>query len=232
MNNYLLVPDIHVAVTPAGAYHATASREVTRTRNFLFALLDQPVTPALSAQRLHQWCETESLDEALELLYRMQTVGWVRGVRTPLTAPGSHMERDIPPLLHELAAGGQAMLADADGFFLAGSGFTHEAAEALAALSADIAAVAARHEGLVRKNLGVDSAAWSVVDAAGHSQLGFWPLYIGKQHFLLATAGEPCLHRSAFAQLVWGLARRYAGEREDSRLGVARKKTSSASKFR
>jgi hypothetical protein len=127
------------------------------------------------------------------------------------------MERDIPALLKELAADGRAMLADSQGFFLSVNGFTHETAEALGALAADIGIVASRHDGLIRENLGIDSGAWSVVDAAGHSQIGFWPLFIGAQHFILVLGGEPCLHRNAFAQLVWGLARRYAGERGTSR---------------
>lgn len=217
MSEYHLISDAHVGVTPAGAYYAASAREPTAARRMLFALLDHTVTPSLSPDKVCLWTGVRSANEAMDLLYRMQTVGWIRGLRAPQTAPNTHMERDVPALLKELAADGRALLADSQGFFLSVSGFTHETAEALGALAADIGVLATRHDGLVRENLGIDSAAWSVVDASGHSQLGFWPLYIGDQHFILVLGGEPCLHRTAFAQLVWGLARRYAGERDTSR---------------
>lgn len=212
MSDYKLIKDAHVGVTPAGAFYACSWRDLTAARKFLFALLDCASSPTLSTDQVCQWADTDNPVEAMELLYRLQSMGWIRGVRDAQSAPDAHMERAVPALLEELAADGRAMLADSQGFFLAASGFPHETVEALAALSADIAALAARHETLVRENLGIDSAAWSVVDAAGNSRIGFWPLFFGTQTFVLALAGEPCLYRDAFAQLVWGLKRRYAGE--------------------
>lgn len=217
MSEYELISNAHVGVTPAGAYYAASGREPTAARTLLFALMAQSLTPTLSAEKVCQWAQTSNEDEAAELLYRMQSVGWIKGLRAAQTAPETHMERDVPGLLKELAVDGRALLADSQGFFLSASGFAHETAEALGALAADIGAVASRHDGLVRENLGIDSAAWSVVDAAGHSRMGFWPLFIGNQHFVLVVSGEPCLHRTAFAHLVWGLTRRYAGEHDTSR---------------
>lgn len=214
MSDYELIKDAHVGVTSAGAFYACSGRELTAARKFMFALLDCAASPTLSTDKVCQWADTDNPAEAMELLYRLQSMGWIRDVREAEPAPDAHLERAVPKLLEELSADGRAMLADSQGFFLAASGFPHETAEALAALSADIAALATRHEGLVRENLGIDSAAWSVVDAAGNSRIGFWPLFLGTQTFVLALAGEPCLHRDSFAQLVWGLTRRYAGERD------------------
>jgi hypothetical protein len=221
MSEYELKSDAHVGVTPAGAYYACASRAPSLARNLLFALMTQEITPTLTLEKTCEWSGASSNDEASELLYRMQSVGWIRGMRAARTAPAAHMEKDMPGLLKDLSAEGRALLADAQGFFLAANGFNHETSEALGALAADVGVVVSRHDGLVRGNLGVDSAAWSVVDAGGHSRIGFWPLYIGKHHFLLVISGEPHFHRSAFLNLVWSMSRRYVGDGSHSRRSVA-----------
>lgn len=221
MSDYELRSDAHVGVTPAGAYFACSSRAYSPARSLLFALMVQDITPTLSLAQAREWSDSRSEEEAGELLFRMQGMGWLRGLRAARTAPSAHMEKDIPNLLKELAADGRALLADSQGFFLAASGFNHETSEALGALAADVGVIVTRHDGLVRENLGVDSAAWSVVDAGGHSRIGFWPLYIGKHNFLLVVSGEPHFHRSAFLQLVWSLTRRYAGNGEHSRRSLA-----------
>jgi len=61
-------------------------------------------------------------------------------------------------------------------------------------------------------NLGLNSSAWSVVDAAGHTKIGFWPLFIGQQRFVLVMEGVPNLNRKEFVDLIWLLSRRYAGD--------------------
>jgi hypothetical protein len=221
MSEYELRPDAHVGVTSAGAYYACSSRAYSPARCLLFALMGQDLTPTLSLDQARLWSESGSNEEAGELLYRMQGMGWIRGLRAARTAPSAHMEKDIPGLLKNLAADGRALLADSQGFFLAASGFNHETSEALGALAADIGVIVTRHDGLVRENLGIDSAAWSVVDAGGHSRIGFWPLYVGKHNFLLVISGEPQFHRSAFLQLVWSLVRRYAAGGEYSRRSLA-----------
>ncbi|MEE9356956.1 hypothetical protein [Candidatus Vondammii sp. HM_W22] len=48
------------------------------------------------------------------------------------------------------------------------------------------------------------------MDAAGNSQLGFWPLYFGEQRFVLALNGRPKFNQPAFRDMVWVLAQRYA----------------------
>ena len=225
MSEYELKSDAHVSVTPAGAFFAVSSKQRATSRALLFALMSQDITPTLSLDQVCEWARVDNEEEASELLFRMQNVGWIRGLRAARTAPSAHMERDMPALLKQLSMDERALLADSQGFFLSASGFTHEAAEALGALAADIGVLVSRHDGLIRGNLGVDSAAWSVVDAGGHSRIGFWPLYIGKHDFIVAVSGEPCFHRSAFLQLVWGLTRRYAGDSPSSVRSIARSPT-------
>ncbi len=81
--------------------------------------------------------------------------------------------------------------------------------EGLAAISANLSEVYQRHKRLLRGNLRFNQNAWGLIDAAGNSEVGFWPLYIGYNQFTLVIHGMPQLNRPAFKQLVWSLMRRY-----------------------
>jgi hypothetical protein len=145
----------------------------------------------------------------LELLLHCQKLGWVQGVEQPLTAPQGALETLLPELLSQISETGKVLLADDQGFYLACSGFAHEAAEELSALSADLATVHKRRSGLLIRNLGIASHAWAIVDAFGCSQIGFWPLFVGSQQFVLVIAGVPHFNQPEFVTLVWALSLRY-----------------------
>ncbi|MCB1013508.1 MAG: hypothetical protein KDB10_00110, partial [Acidimicrobiales bacterium] len=53
------------------------------------------------------------------------------------------------------------------------------------------------------------TSAWALVDGAGNSQVGFWPLHIGEERFVLSVVGIPRLHQQAFTDLIWVLMLRY-----------------------
>lgn len=210
MSDYELIPDVFVSVTPAGAYYAVSGAEDEPARRLLFGILAEPRTPTLSPARLCEWTDDDDPDRALALLHRVQSVGWVTAETVPRDVPGMRMETDMPALLRQLSDRQRALLADPEGFQLANSGFTHEAAEQLAALAAELAAIHLRYRGLLRGNLRLNAGGLATVDAAGHSQLGLWPLSVRGQGFLLVIAGAPRLERRAFADAIWGLAHRYA----------------------
>ena len=209
MANYQLMENQYIAPTPAGAYHAVSDPDKETARKFLSTLLLQESTPLLSLDGLCEWSETDDEKAAMELLYRIQNLGWVQGLEAPETAPEESLEVILPDLLPPLSGSGKAMLADSQGFYLASHGFPHEAAEELSALSADLASLHERHRGVLNKNLGLGSSAWAIVDAAGNSQVGFWPFYIGSHRFVLAVAGLPHLNQPALTQLIWALSKRY-----------------------
>ena len=52
------------------------------------------------------------------------------------------------------------------------------------------------------------------MDAAGNSQLGFWPLFIDTQRFALILQGVPRFNQPVFTELVWALSTRYADRSE------------------
>ena len=145
----------------------------------------------------------------MELLYHAQNLGWVEGLKAPRHAPAGALEDIIPDLLPVLSNSGKVLLADGQGFYVSSQGFAHEAAEELSALSADIASLHDRHRGLLKNNLGLASGAWALIDAAGNSQVGFWPLFVGDQRFVLVAGGTPHFNQPALTQLVWALSTRY-----------------------
>jgi hypothetical protein len=210
MSDYALISGVYATVTPAGAYYAVTGAEEDPARNLLAALLAMPQTPLLDLASLKNLHQEEDEAGALELLFRMQKIGWIEGKNVSRDAPELNMEREVPQLLGRLSGEGRAMLADAEGFYLANAGFAHEAVEGLSVLAADIATVQQRHTLLLRHNLRCHATGWAAVDGAGNSQIGFWPLQISQHIFVLAIAGETAFNQPAFADLIWWLVRRYA----------------------
>lgn len=196
--------------TPAGAYYAVTSARPNPARRLLYALMGRQHSRRAEAALLPRWSGSSDEQEALELLYRMQDLGWVQGETEAREAPDGILEEILPSLLRVLSGDGKALLADQQGFHLAGTGFAHEAAEELSALSADLSSLHLRHEGLLQNNLGISTTAWAMVDAAGNSQLGCWPLHIGEQCFSLVLSGLPQFNQQAFTDMVWLLSKRYA----------------------
>ncbi len=209
MIDYQLVDNLYIAITPAGAYYAVSESSEDPSRQLLKTLLQQHTSPPLTLEGLLEWCHCEDDNESLELLYHAQNLGWVDGVKKRQAAPAGALEDIIPGLLPALSGNGKALLADSQGFYVSSQGFTHEAAEELSALSADIASLHDRHRGLLTNNLGLGSGAWALIDAAGNSQVGFWPLFIGDQRFVLVVGGMPHFNQPALTTLVWTLSTRY-----------------------
>jgi hypothetical protein len=209
MSEYQLITKLYIAVSPAGAYHAVSEASDDPSRKLLRALLRLKTTPPLTLDGLQRWSDMEDEHGSMELLYHAQNLGWVEGLEESRHAPAGALEDIVPDLLPVLSNSGKALLADGQGFYVSSQGFTHEAAEELSALSADIASLHDRHRGLLKHNLGMASSAWALIDAAGNSQVGFWPLFVGDQRFVLVVGGIPHFNQPALTQLVWALSTRY-----------------------
>lgn len=210
MNEFKLTEGLFLYPTPAGAYQAISAIETDKPRRFLKRLLQQPQTPPLNVEQLLKLAESDDETKVLELLHHCQKLGWVQGVDSVIEAPEGALEDLLPALLHKITENGKVLLADEQGFYLASSGFPHEVAEELSALSADLATVHNRRSGLLINNMGIASHAWAVVDAFGNSQIGFWPVFIGTHCFVIAIAGIPHFNQAEFVTLIWALSIRYA----------------------
>lgn len=193
----------------AGAYYSASGNSLNPPRRFLRSLLANDTTPPLNTHSLTQLTGMEHEEPAFDLLKRVQDLGWIQGLERPRKSPQGALEEVLPGLLAPLSGKGKVMLADPQGFYLASQGFPHETAEELSALSADLASLHERHQGLLSNNLSLDSSAWALVDAAGNSQIGCWPLYVGKQRFALVIAGGPCFNQTPLVDLIWVLNQRY-----------------------
>jgi hypothetical protein len=209
VSNMRLDTELHLEITPAGAYFAISSTRAEPARRLLQGIMSESATSTWDMERLTEWSGLEQ-EEALDLLHRLQELGWLSGLKEVRTAPDGPLEDVLPGLLEYVSAEGKALLADNQGFYLAASGIPHEAAESLSAVSADLGSLYERHQRLLANNLGQREQAWALTDAAGNSQLGFWPLHIGSQRFVLVVEGRPTFNQPAFRDLVWILTLRYS----------------------
>ncbi|WP_457668523.1 hypothetical protein [Thiolapillus sp.] len=208
MSEFILHEGTFIAPTPAGAYYASASPTSDPARHVLQQLLQLKKTPSLTMVKLQGWTGLDS-EEAQRLLYHLQSQALVQGFDQPRVCPDGPLEEILPQILPAFSSEGKALLADDQGFYVASAGFPHEAAEELAALSASLGTLHKRHKRLLSNNLGYHTSAWTLSDAAGNSQIGFWPLFIGAQRFSLVIGGVPRLNQNTFTQLVWILGIRY-----------------------
>jgi len=209
MSQYEFIADKFLLPSPAGAFYATSSNQKELLRGLLLALMMQPESKIITRERLSMWLDSDD-ESSLSLLHKAQQIGWLRVHDEKSSAPGGSLEELLPPLLAELSSTQKSLLADHQGFNLASHGFTHEAAEELSALSADLSALRVRHSHLLSKNLKIKTEAMGLIDADGNSQLGFWPLHIGKHCFTLVMSGIPRFNQTSFTNLIWMLTNRYA----------------------
>lgn len=201
--------DTFVEPTPAGAFYAVSADNKEPARGLLLGILSERSLPVLDSARLTLWSGLQK-KESIELVHRLQELGWLSGQKSALSAPDAPLEEVLPAMLEQVSIEGKALLADDQGFYLSSSGIPHETAEALSAVSANLGSIYERHQRLLVNNLGLRDQAWTLSNAAGNSQLGFWPLYIGSQRFVLVIQGRPTFNQPAFRDLVWVLAIRYS----------------------
>ena len=208
MSDYELVSGIYLAPSPAGAYYAASSTAEDPSRRVLLGLMAMEASPALTLENLRGLTGLNA-ESSLELLYRMQSQHLIQGLGEPRQMIAGSLETVMPGILADLARRNKALLADAQGFYLASHGFHHETAEELAGLSADLGNLHQRHQGLISGNLALQTSAWALINAGGNSDIGFWPLYIGQHRFVLILTGLPNLNQAATVDLVWALTKRY-----------------------
>ena len=206
MNEYTLSESVFLTPTPKGAYYATASPEPEAARAVLRGLMAREETRPASLDEIGAWTGES---DSLPLLYRMERADWLTGATASTMLVVRNLETDMPVVLERLSEEGRALLADTQGFTLAQAGFHHEIAEELALLGAEIANLQFKYNKLIRGNLRLPSAAMGLLDSAGNSQLGIWPLFIGSQQFLLMVQGMPKFDQPAFLQMAWSLCWRY-----------------------
>jgi hypothetical protein len=206
MADYQLTNDVHIIPTPLGAYCAASNPQPDAARSLILGIMASETTQKVSVETLRQYVGNAN---PLQLLYWMEKSKWIVGRAESETLAALHIETDVPFLLSQLSGDGKALLADHQGFYLVNAGFTQDVAEELAILAAGISAIQNKHAELIRSKLRLGTLAMAVIDSGGNSELGCWPLYIGKQHFMLVISGIPRFDQAAYLHLIWALCRRY-----------------------
>lgn len=208
MSEYILTENLYLGITPGGTYYAVQDNSDEPGREFLHRLMREPESPLFNIEVA---CALSGYKKkrALEFIHWLQEAGLIVGLEQPESAPQETLERLLPQLLRTLSDENKAILAESRGLYLGSAGYTHEAAEELAALSANLTAVYSRHKELLQGNLGYRQRAWGLVDAGGNSEVGFWPIYIGQNRFTLIIGGLPQFNQTGFKRLVWALEMRY-----------------------
>ncbi|MFA5983081.1 MAG: roadblock/LC7 domain-containing protein [Methylococcaceae bacterium] len=209
MGQFILTEGLYLYPTPAGAYYAVISNAVEQPRQFIRQLLLNNRTFALNPDNLKLTMQQDDMQACFELLQHCQNLGWLQGLEETLDYPAGALGEILPSLLEGISDSDKVLLADSEGFNLCSYGFSDAEAEILSALSAELANKDARLAGMLGKHLGLASHAWSMVDAFGNSQIGFWPLYIGNNRFVLVISGTPHFNQPDFVSLVWALSVRY-----------------------
>lgn len=209
MSDYISRENLFMGVTPGGSFYTVQDDTEEFGREFLHRLLTVDETPSFSLDIAKDLSGLTDETETLEFVHLLQEAGFIYGQQSSQSAPTGSLESMLPGLLKSLSDDGRAVLAEGQGLYLGSSGFPHEAAEELAALSASLTAIYRRHKDVLKGNLGYRQRAWGLIDAAGNSEIGFWPLYIGKDRFTLIVGGMPQFNQPAFTQLIWALERRY-----------------------
>ncbi|MDH5649800.1 MAG: hypothetical protein OEY67_09105 [Gammaproteobacteria bacterium] len=201
--------DLYLLPTPSGAYYAVSRPVAAPQRKLLQSIMQHATSPPLSLEAVCAWSGIDNETEATHMFKRLQKLGWVQGMAEEQHAPKGSLAVILPDLLKPLSGNGNVLLADHQGFYIAGHGFDQGKVEEISALTADLASLQERHMSLLTRDLDMSTSAWALVDAAGNSQIGFWPLYIGEQRFVLAVEGMPCLNQTALTQIIWALSVRY-----------------------
>lgn len=204
----------YIMPSPKGAYYLIQDKSESWQKNVLKKLFSFSQTPELNSETLKIIFDTPvlSVDDKINLEAKIsdfQKMKLIQVMTQPVNAPDKLFEQNLNDLFNGFSDNHKVLLSDSQGFSIANHGFPAEMIEEISVLSADIAIMHERRAININKKLGLNSQAWSIVDSNGASCLGFWPLDIANEVFVLAIQGAPIFNKSAFTYLVWILYLKY-----------------------
>lgn len=207
------IEDKFLLPTPGGIYYLVQDQTSSWQKTVLKNLLSHKKSPALNTKNLLKLFETDDETQLKEKIDECEKLKLIQIIDTETIAPHDSLEKDLYNILHVFSNKQKVLLSDSQGFCISNHGFPSEISDELSVLSADIAIMHKRRAIGINKKIGFNSQAWSIVDASGNSKLGFWPLNIEDEVFVLAIEGVPFFNRPEFITLVWMLYLRY-GEKQ------------------
>ena len=197
-------------LTAAGAYYAMTTPATSREHlPFLWNVMREGSTTFFSEAAAQRWTDTPDPKTALEQVWRWQRMGLIRGTSEPMAPETLGMDDVLPALLVRLSSTSKGLIASANGMVMSSVGYRHETAEELAGFAVTFMACQEKAHRLLRNNLRIHTEGLGLIDAAGESDLGFWPMYIMDERWVLTLAGEPRLQDRALLRMVMALDLRY-----------------------
>ncbi len=199
----------YLIATPASAYRFAQNNLGHWQKDVLIRLFSLPKSPVLNNETLASLFHTSN---AAHLEYKFNEcikINLIQAVTKELVIHENHLEKNLKIFIQSLSIKEKALLSDSQGFCIVSHGFTDDVSDEISALSVEINILHQRRAADLCKKLGINSDAWSINDISGKSCLGFWPLNIGEEVFVLAIEGKPNLHNPAMVPLIWMLYTRY-----------------------
>lgn len=209
MKNQLLKGDKYLLPSAAGVYHLVCHPGTTSAAKLFSDILVQKETRIISAEDAQRIMEIDNDEVFVSEMQNIFSLGWLEEHDAPLQLPDDSLEELLPQLLAALSSTGHTLLSDNHGFPLFSSGFSQQDAEALSAMSAEFSTIYEKYRFIIQNNADSPTQAWGMMDAAGNSSMGIWPINIGYQGFNLLIQGVPKLDHPNFVILVWLLYSRY-----------------------
>lgn len=209
MKKQLLRNDKYLLPSAAGVYHLVCQPGTTSATKLFSDILMQKETRVVTeedAQRIMGIADDNQFASEMQTIF---SLGWLEEHDEPLQLPDDSLEEILPHLLAVLSSTGHTLLSDSHGFPLFSSGFSQQDAEALSAMSAEFSNIYEKYRSIIQNNASSPTQAWGMMDAAGNSSMGIWPINIGYQGFNLLIQGVPKLDHPNFVILVWLLYSRY-----------------------
>ena len=195
--------------TPAGAYFLAQDNAQNWQKNVLRSLFSIDKSPKLEPENLYKIFNTTDSENLKYKIEQCEKQHLIQVVDREITAPTGDFEKTLNNIICKFSNKNKALLCDSQGLCIANNGFPVEMQEEISVLSADIAIMHKRRALNINKKLKLNSQAWSIVDASGNSCLGFWPLNINKEVFVLVIEGFPFFNQPEMIDLVWALYLRY-----------------------
>lgn len=211
MKKKLLQDNKYLFPSTAGVYHLVCQPNETSAKKLFSDILRRKQTRVINAHDLQCIMELETHQQFAEEIQVMLSLGWLEEHDTPLLLPDDALEDLLPQLLTVLSSTGHTFLSDSHGFPLFSSGFSQKDVESLSAMTAEFNTAYDKHHEVIQRTAQSPTQAWGMIDAAGNSNMGIWPINIGSHGFNLLIQGVPNLDHPNFVILVWLLYSRYFG---------------------
>lgn len=209
MKKRILQGNKYLLPSAGGIYHLVCQPGQTSAKKLFSDILRRRRTRVIAVDDVQRIMEIDSRQQFAEEMQTILTLGWLEEHDTPLQLPEDALEELLPQLLTALSSTGHTFLSDSHGFPLFSSGFPRKDVESLSAMSAQFSTIYDKYHQVIQRTANSPTQAWGMIDAAGNSNMGIWPINVGDHSFNLLIQGVPRLDHPNFVILVWLLYSRY-----------------------